>query len=58
MPAQQLMLLPPEEPRHPVPLPPAITAEAVLCMADLLLQIVTNAPVEVVDEEVGDEIVR
>jgi len=58
MPAQQLVLLPTEEPRHPVPLPPAITAEAVQCMADLLLQIATNAPVEGGVEEVADEVLR
>jgi len=47
MSAQQLVLLPREEPRRPVPLPPPITAEAVLCMAELLLQVATSKREEV-----------
>ena len=58
MPAEQLVLLPIEEPSHPTPLPLQNSVEVVRCMADLLLQVATSNPVVVAVEEVNDEVLR
>lgn len=58
MTAEQLVLLPPEDKPLPQPLPPPVTAEVVLCMADLLIQVATDQPADTAAEEVGDELLR
>ena len=58
MAAEQLVLAWVEDPPLPAPLPPRATAEAIQCLADLLLQVVTDAPVKVPAGEVVDEVLR